>query len=198
MFYIEENDMTKSYSISDKSKFDDYMKIIFQLHGNGDFKNRPELIINYGRIQKINYFEHPELCIYSQWDKPWGIHKTGKNFPVMVTHKYFKDLHYNVFLSGAKLDGYTLVRYRKSRQKYPGYNQLQKIYSDKIETVIKEANQNNLSGGDPDIFVSKNSLLDSFFVEVKENDGLTDNQIRLFPIIEKYLSPVLLVRIQEK
>ena len=190
--------MTINYNVYDESKFDDYIKLIYQLKGNGDFKNRPELLINYDRTQKINYFEHPELCIYSQWDKPWGIHKTGKNFPVMVAHKYFEDLSYNVFLSGAKSDGYTLVRYRKSRQKYPGYNHLLKLFPDKIETVIKEANQNNLSGGDPDIFVSKNSSLDSFFVEVKENDGLTDNQIRLFPIIEKYLSPVLLVRIQEQ
>ncbi len=190
--------MAKKHNIYDESKFDDYMKLIFQLKGNGDFENRTEFSINYDRIQKSYYFERPDLCIYSQWDKPWGIHKTGKNFPVMVAHKYFEDLSYNVFLSGAKSDGYTLVRYRKSRQKYPGYNHLLKLFPDKIETVIKEANQNNLSGGDPDIFVSKNSSLDSFFVEVKENDGLTDTQIRLFPIIEKYLSPVLLVRIQEQ
>ncbi len=190
--------MAKNHNIYDESKFDDYIKLIFQLKGNGDFENRPELSINYDRIQKINYFEHPELCIYSQWDKPWGIHKTGKNFPVMVTHKFFKDLNYNVFLSGAKADGYTLVRYRKARQKFPGYNHLLKLFPDKIETVINESDKNDLSGGDPDIFVSKNSLPDFFFIEVKENDGLTDNQIRLFPIIEKHLSPVLLVRVQEK
>jgi len=190
--------MTINYNVYDESKFDDYIKLIYQLKGNGDFKNRPELLINYDRTQKINYFEHPELCIYSQWDKPWGIHKTGKNFPVMVAHKYFKDLSYNVFLSGAKSDGYTLVRYRKTRQKFPGYNYLLKLFLDKIETVINEADRNDLSGGDPDIFVSKNSSPDSFFIEVKENDGLTDNQIRLFPIIEKHLSPVLLVRVREQ
>jgi len=91
-----------------------------------------------------------------------------------------------------------LVRYRKTRQKFPGYNYLLKLFLDKIETVINEADRNDLSGGDPDIFVSKNSSPDSFFIEVKENDGLTDNQIRLFPIIEKHLSPVLLVRVQEQ
>lgn len=192
------NDMIKNNSIYDESKFDEYLKLVFQLKGNGDFINRPELNIHYDAKQKINYFEHPKSCIYSQWDKPWGIHRIGKNFPVMVAQKFLKDKNYNVFLSGAKSDGYTLIRYRASRQKYPGYHYLLKLFSDKIETVITKAVNSNLSGGDPDIFVSKNSLSTSFFIEVKEKDKLTKNQIGLFPIIEKYLCPVLLIRVKER
>jgi len=184
--------------IYNESKFNDYLKLISKLRGNGEFINRPELCIGYDEKQKTNYFDHLELCIYSQWDKPWGIHKTGKNFPVMVAQHFLKDKNYNVFLSGAKSDGYALIRYRASRQKYPGYNYLVNLFADEIKSVITAASNSNLSGGDPDIFVSKNSLSTSFFIEVKEDDNLTDNQIRLFPIIEKYLCPVLLIRVRQK
>ncbi len=190
--------MTKNNVIFNESNFDEYLKLIKKLKEKGDFTNRPELYVSYDKQQKNNYFNHPESCIYSQWDKPWGIHRIGRNFPVMVAQKFLKDKNYNVFLSGAKSDGYALVRYKKSRERYPGYQYLLKLFPDKIKTVINEAHNTNLIGGDPDIFVSKNLLSTSFFIEVKEKDDLTDNQTILFPIIEKYLCPVLLIRVIEK
>jgi len=54
------------------------------------------------------------------------------------------------------------------------------------------------SGGDPDLFVLKDekNIWSCFFVEVKENDQITENQKALFPIIETYLCPVFIARVR--
>jgi hypothetical protein len=55
-----------------------------------------------------------------------------------------------------------------------------------------------MASGDPDLFVYNESTGDRFFVEVKENDQITDNQKVLFPLIDKFLCPVFIARVIAK
>ncbi|OGP56521.1 MAG: hypothetical protein A2162_10560 [Deltaproteobacteria bacterium RBG_13_52_11b] len=52
-----------------------------------------------------------------------------------------------------------------------------------------------IASGDPDLFVYNENIRDRFFVEVKENDQITDNQKVLFPLIEEFLCPVFIARV---
>jgi hypothetical protein len=190
--------MDQPAQVDNQSCFEDYVRMVKHLRGDNNFIDRPEFYVSYEKVQKKNYFENQALCIYPQWDKPWGIHKKGKNFPVMVVKKFLLDKGYDVFPSGEKENGYGLIRYRKSRQKYPAYPVLLKLFGENIASVISDAADNDIIGGDPDIFACKKPAPSAFFIEVKEDDHLNENQMKLFPIIEKYLCPVLLIRVKEK
>ena len=53
-----------------------------------------------------------------------------------------------------------------------------------------------IASGDVDLFVYYNESMENrFFVEVKENDQITDNQKVLFPLIERFLCPVFIARV---
>lgn len=154
---------------------------------------KKEIPIAYSNNQKELYFKNSADCIYPFWRKNHGIHKTGRNFPVMVAKKFFMDLGYEV------LDDYLLVRCPRKRIDNFGFKKLCKIFGEeKVQEVIYKAEHilNKQHGGDPDLFVYSKKKRDAFFVEVKENDKVTENQKKLFPIIEKCLAPVHVARVR--
>ena len=156
-------------------------------------KEHREIPLAYPDNQRKLYFGNNSRSVYPFWKRNVGIHKTGRNFPVMVAEKFFKDLGYKV------LDQYLLVRQPRKRKHNPGYKKLCKIFEEEtVRKVVEESRPilNTQPGGDPDLFVYKRKHKEYFFVEVKENDSLTENQKRVFPIIEKYLAPVYVVRVR--
>jgi hypothetical protein len=157
------------------------------------FTTKGEIPLAYPDIQKKLYFESNPKTVYPIWKWNVGIHKAGRNFPVMVAEKFFKDLGYKV------LDQYLLIRQPRKRENNPGYKKLRRIFGrEKINKVIEESKPSLKiqPGGDPDLFVYNTKNREFFFVEVKENDHLTENQKNVLPIIEKYLAPVYLVRVR--
>ena len=162
------------------------------------WEKRPEILIEYDPIQKEYYRKKDKRCIYEQWRRQLGIHKAGRNFPVMVAKKYFQDSKYCVE------ENFLLVRNRKKRKCNEGFKRLSKIFDERITTVIKKADKmfsssnKRVAGGDPDLFVFKNEtdFWPCFFVEVKENDQITENQKALFPLLETYLCPVFIARVR--
>jgi hypothetical protein len=84
----------------------------------------------------------------------------------------------------------------------PGFKKVCHILSEgKVRLLIAEADKAFLSigekiaSGDPDLFVYNEGTGDWFFVEIKENDQVTDNQRILFPFIQKFLCPVFVARV---
>jgi|GEM_PF-1054598 hypothetical protein len=157
------------------------------------FKDKREIPLAYPDNQRKLYFANNFKSVYPFWKRNVGIHKAGRNFPVMVAEKFFKDLGYKV------IDQYLLVRQPRKRENNPGYKKLCGIFGEKNVKKVLEESKPILKiqpGGDPDLFVYKRRNKEFFFVEVKENDRLTENQKNLFPIIEKYLAPVYVVRVR--
>lgn len=163
------------------------------------WEKRPELLIEYDSKQREYYEKKDKRCIYEQWRRQLGIHKAGRNFPVMVAKKYFQDNKYCIE------DNFLLVRNRKKRESNEGFKRLRKIFGkDRVRKVIEEADRifsfrgKRVAGGDPDLFVFKNEkhFKSCFFVEVKENDQITENQKVLFPILETNLCPVFIARVK--
>lgn len=151
-------------------------------------KWRREIPLAYPDGQKELYLKGDPSCIYEQWHKRHGIHKAGGNFPVMVARRFFKDLGYEV------LDDYLLVRCPDKRKTNLGYRRLREIFGgEPVDRVVEQANH---AGGDPDLFVYSQERDVRFFVEVKEDDGLTGNQLDLFPLIEEHLCDVFVVRVR--
>jgi hypothetical protein len=88
---------------------------------------------------------------------------------------------------------------KKKRYSDIGFKLISSIFSEEsVEKVLYEADSMKLTGGDPDMFVYNLNLKKYFFVEVKENDKITSNQKKLFPIIKKYLCPVYVARIKAR
>lgn len=160
---------------------------------------RPEILIEYDHKQREYYVKKDKRCIYEQWRRPLGIHKAGRNFPVMVAKKYFQDHKFCVE------DYFYLVRNKKKRETMEAFRRFCRIFGeDRVRKVIEKADRifssrgKRISGGDPDLFVFKNErqFWSCFFVEVKENDQITKNQKALFPILETYLCPVFIARVR--
>ncbi len=87
----------------------------------------------------------------------------------------------------------------------PGFMKISHIFGKaKVRLLIAEADRafhsigKKIASGDPDLFVYNESTEDWFFVEVKENDWVTDNQRILFPLIQKFLCPVFIARVSAK
>lgn len=153
--------------------------------------SRSEIVVKYNMYQRKLYMSDSRFCIYPQYHGRVGINKKGRNFPVMVTRKHFEDKGYAV------LKDYLLVRCPRQRETHEGFHFLcNLIGEDKLRTVIREAR--GLKGGDPDLFVYKPDGSEYFFVETKENDQLVANQLNLFPIIEKHICPVYVVRVKKR
>ncbi len=162
-------------------------------------EKRPEILIEYNSKQREYYRKRDNRCIYEQWWRRIGIHRTGGNFPVMVVKKYFQDHEYCVE------DDLLLVRNRRKRKSNQGFKRLRRIFGEeRINNVIEKADRvfsskgKRKSGGDPDLFLFKDETnpWPCFFIEVKENDQITENQKTLFPIIETYLCPVFIARVR--
>jgi hypothetical protein len=153
---------------------------------------RQEVIIDYPLEERKLFIKNDGKCIYPTFPRI-GIHRTGGNFPAMVARKYYEDLGYLV------LDRYLLVRCPRKRKNNDGFKILHRIFGEeKVNKTLADAKSKKLKGGDPDLFVYKKDFSESFFVEVKENDELIQNQLILIPIIEKHLCPVYVVRVRPK
>ena len=53
-------------------------------------KDRGEIPLAYPDIEKKFYFSNNFKSIYPFWKTNVGIHKAGRDFPVMVAEKFFK------------------------------------------------------------------------------------------------------------
>jgi hypothetical protein len=163
----------------------------------GTWETGDEIHITYPREQRILYEKKDKRCIYDQFPRQVGVNKG--NFVEMVAKKYFEDRGYNVE------SFYYLVRNRNKREKMFGFKKICRIFSEpKVRLLIAEAESifrfigKKIASGDPDLFVYNESNGDRFFVEVKENDQITDNQKVLFPLIQKFLCPVFIARVSAK
>jgi len=160
----------------------------------GTWETGDEIHITYPIAQRIFYEKKDKRCIYDQFARQVGINKG--NFVEMVAKKYFEKRGYHVE------SYYYLVRNRNKRENMPGFTKLCHIFGEaKIRLLIDEANKafrsigKKIGSGDPDLFVYNESTEERFFVEVKENDQITDNQKTLFPLIQKFLCPVFIARV---
>jgi len=161
----------------------------------GTWETGEEIQIAYLKEQRDFYDRKDRKCIYEQFERQVGINKG--NFVEMVAAKYFQERGYNVE------SYYYLVRNRNKREKMSGFLKICHIFGDaKVRFLIAEADEafrsigKKISSGDPDLFVyNECSTGDRFFVEVKENDQITDNQKILFPLVQKILCPVFIARV---
>jgi len=163
----------------------------------GTWETGEEIQIPYSKEQHILYLQKDPRCIYDQFPRQVGINKG--NFVETVTKKYFEEQGYNVE------SYYYLVRNRNKRERMPGFKKICHILSEgKVRLLIAKADKafrsigKKVASGDPDLFVYNESTGDRFFVEVKENDQITDNQKVLFLLIEKFLCPVFIARVIAK
>jgi hypothetical protein len=156
-----------------------------------------EIVITYPKEQHGFYKQKNKECSYDQHQRQVGINKGI--FVEMVAAKYYQDQGYCVE------SFYYLVRNRKKREGMSGFKKILETFGDiPVRKCIAEADAKFLSygkrsaAGDPDLFVYNDaSPKDCFFVEVKANDKIRANQHILFPIIEKHLCPVYIVRVKQ-
>ena len=163
----------------------------------GTWETGEEIQITYPKKQRNFYEKKDSRCIYDQFERQVGINKG--NFLEMVATKYFQGQGYNVE------SYYYLVRNRNKREKMPEFSKICHISGEaKVRLLIAEADEafrsigKKIASGDPDLFVYNESAGDWFFVEIKENDQVTDNQRILFPLIQKFLCPVFIARVSAK
>lgn len=153
-------------------------------------------------------------CSYPLWEPLKGRGKLGE-FPVTVVREHYRNEGYNVWVSGSNKemgDRFVLVSYPRLRKKtppHPAYKRMVGVFGrekvEKLNQMVDEAKREgkgnrNLGGGDPDLFVFKgaNAQEERFFVEVKYKDQPTPNQRICFPIIDKHLCEIKLVRISRE
>ena len=157
-----------------------------------DADNEKQITIKYDPPQKELYMKEDPDCIYPQFGSRKGIHRRGGNFAAMVARKHFEDRGFVV------PEKYLLVRCPNQREYNEGFITICKTFGkDKMLLVLKAAQ--HLKGGDPDLFVYREDLSKSFFVEAKaQGDKLSANQIELISIIRKFLCPVYIANIIPK
>jgi len=160
----------------------------------GTWETGEEIQITYPKEQRNFYDQKDSRCIYDQFQRQVGINKG--NFVEMVAKKYFETQGYAVE------PYYYLVRNRNKRERMPGFKRICHIFGEaQVRLLIAEADKafrsvgKKIASGDPDLFVYNESTGDRFFVEVKENDQVTDNQRILFPLIKTFLCPVFVARV---
>ena len=163
----------------------------------GSWETGEEIRISYSKKQRTLYNKKNKSCVYKQFERQVGINKG--NFVEMVAKKYFEDHGYNVE------SYFYIVRNRNKRERMPGFKKICHIFGEsQVRLLIAEADNvfrllgKKISAGDPDLFVYNENTQDRFFVEVKENDDVTDNQKILFPLIQKFLCPVFIARVSSK
>lgn len=163
----------------------------------GSWETGEEIKITYLKEQRTLYDQKDERCIYPQFERQVGINKG--NFVEMVTKKYFEDQGYSVE------SYYYIVRNKTKRERMPGFKKICHIFGEpQVRLLIAQADGafqrlgKRISAGDPDLFVYNESNQERFFVEVKENDDVTDNQKILFPLIQQFLCPVYIARVSIK
>lgn len=163
----------------------------------GSWETGQEIKLPYSKEQRTLYDKNDRRCIYQQFERQVGINKG--NFVEMVAKKYFEDQGYSVE------SHYYIVRNRTKRERMTGFKKICDIFGEpQVRLLIAEADNafrllgKRIAAGDPDLFVYKEKNRDRFFVEVKENDDITDNQKILFPLIQRFLCPVYIARVSAK
>ena len=163
----------------------------------GTWETGEEIQIEYPKEQLYFYDKKESRCIYDQFPRQVGINKG--NFVEMVAKKYFEMQGYSVEIY------YYLVRNRNKRERMPGFKKICHIFGEgQVRLLITEADKafrsigKKIASGDPDLFIYNEDTRDRFFVEVKGDDHITDNQKILFPLIEKFLCPVFVTRVKGK
>jgi hypothetical protein len=127
----------------------------------------------------------------------------------VVARAHFEQLGYEVLLSDPKYPnglGFILFHYRQLRMAdHPSFRRMQSHFPVvDLHHLAERARAAKLrrctsgGGGDPDLFVFRPGTAKRFFVEVKHEDQLHCNQLVCFPLIEKNLCEVKVVRIEPK
>jgi len=170
------------------------------------------------RERELYSMRNPNSALHRhQLSQRRGIHNSGE-FPVAVMRAVYEALGYQTWISGqSKLgpDTYLLMRLPgKRRDGDAAYRRIIDAFgADVIRDFDQIAKQKRLdagfrsAGGDPDLFVRHRTDRDlRFFVEVKREDftktpvyrdTFGDQQLLLFPLIEKYLKcSVRVARVQ--
>jgi hypothetical protein len=165
---------------------------------------RGEVLLPFDRGQDDLYRSGSSACVYPRWPRSIGRSKYGE-FPVVVTREHFRNLGYSVWASEPELpdnDGFILVSYPgKRRSGHPAYSRMESFFGADVlrklnarADAAKRRLTGNAGGGDPDLFVFRESK--HFFVEVKWKDRITRKQRVTFPLIERFChSEVKVVRI---
>jgi hypothetical protein len=170
------------------------------------------------RYYKVRWFPLPLMSNASgtqYFTKAVGGKATHGEFPLIVVREYYREKGYTVWASEPRLfnpitgeaEGYAAMSYPGARKptnkNHHAYLRMYAIFGDKLAKLNEAADKakrelkRNRAGGDPDLFVFKKGEEDkAFFVEVKDEDELTPNELTCFPLIEKYLDcDVKVVRI---
>ena len=134
------------------------------------------------------------LSIYPSWHRKGIQAKTG-NFPAMVAMKYFLDLEFKV------IPAPKIVWRIKPWDEGADRRKMDDLFGrDMIEKVRLGAEKLGLRGGDPDLFVYRDSGPSDyrrFFVEVKmPPDRTRASQMAVFQLYARYLAPVHIACVQ--
>jgi hypothetical protein len=134
------------------------------------------------------------LSIYPKWHRKGIQAKTG-NFPAMVAKKYFRDIGFKVIVAPK------IVWRIKPWDEGADRRKMDDLFGrDMIEKVRLGAEKLGLRGGDPDLFVYRDSGPSDyrrFFVEVKmPPDRTRASQKAVFQLYERYLAPVHVACVQ--
>lgn len=164
------------------------------------------------RLQ-VKYGRRIPGCIYPLWYSLKGRGRFGE-FPLVVVREYFLKRGYKVLYSDSSQENphsFICASYpglRRQRPVHSAYRQMIKIFGfGRLEAFNRKAEAaklrlikgRNRGGGDPDLFVYRaNGKRVRFFVEVKHEDSLLENQKIVFPLMRMYLCPVRVVRIYPK
>lgn len=166
----------------------------------------PELIVPYDPEQRALYEkDDPNSIFFSErWPSELrsGRQRDGR-FPEIAVRSSLRALGFSVLISEPRLphgQGFVLAHYARMRERnHDAYKLMCTHFApEQIEEFNQQADEakiratGNRGGGDPDLFVFRDSG-ERFFVEVKEKDGLHRNQLVTFPLIESILGCVVRV-----
>ena len=171
-----------------------------------------EMIVPYDPDERDKYERRDEGSIFhrDEYRYPlnlWhGIYRRGR-FPEVAVRASLKALGFSVLISDPDMPndgGYILTHYADKRRRRDAA--FQRMFEWFPEALIEELNQEcdaikrrisgNRGGGDPDLFVFSKSG-DRFFVEVKDQDELTQKQRATFSKIAQILGcDVLVARVK--
>lgn len=172
----------------------------------------PELIIPFDWDEERLYKSprRGERSAYAPYAWPRRL-RTGRNkggcFAEVVARAHFEAKGYRVLVSMPEYPddlGYLLLHYRQKRlARHPAFKRIHEHFPGAdLNGLAEEARGlkrqycSSGGGGDPDLFVYKPGTRERFFVEVKYRDQLHCNQHVSFPLIERDLCDVVLVRLQ--
>ena len=183
------------------------------------WKPQYETVIQVSQRELDLFATGDKDCVFDKFRHPLprGIVRSGE-FPVAVVRLLYEALGFQSWFSGQAVSGpdtYLLTRLpEKRRQENPAYQRIKDAFGaevirrfDKTVERCRKTRGIKTAGGDPDLFVfHRTDPTLRFFVECKlENftrkrpyrDVLGDNQLFLFPLIQKHLGcPVRIARVQ--